>query len=243
MLWSLRYRNDDGLAANPGRSLTSSLPEQSQRVDWFPSPPLRGGGEIKWLEENLSAWGWPVRPERDCAGSQPQQPAQFNAPQVIRQVCWLATSLRLVFDTTALRQRGFALPLRANSSFVRARRILSQTTRRAGLALSLPERSRRDNCLPLLHKKWRRGLGRGGDLKRRRSLPRTFPNGPARNAPTAPLPTLPIRSSRGEGSRCAFENRMAGSKNRVKLRRQSRAVKTWACRPSAFALGSLAVLN
>jgi len=45
-----------------------------------------------------------VLPERGCAESQPQQPAQFNAPQVTRQVCWLATSLRLVFDTAALRR-------------------------------------------------------------------------------------------------------------------------------------------
>jgi hypothetical protein len=61
-------------------------------------------------EENPSAWGWPVRPERGCAESQPQQPPQFNAPPVIRQVFWLATSLRQVFDTAALRQIGFALP-------------------------------------------------------------------------------------------------------------------------------------
>ena len=61
-------------------------------------------------EENPSAWGWLVLPERGCAESQPQPPAQCNAPQVTRQVCWLATSLRLVFDTAAPRQRGFALP-------------------------------------------------------------------------------------------------------------------------------------
>jgi hypothetical protein len=66
--------------------------------------------QIKGPEENPSVWGWPVLPERGCAESQPQPPAQFNAPQVTRQVFWLATSLRLVFDTAALRQRGFALP-------------------------------------------------------------------------------------------------------------------------------------
>jgi hypothetical protein len=55
-------------------------------------------------EENPSAWGWPVRLERGCAESQPQQPSPFNAPQVTRQGCWLATSLRLVFDTAALRR-------------------------------------------------------------------------------------------------------------------------------------------
>jgi len=61
------------------------------------------------------------------AESQPQQPAQFNAPQVTRQAFWLATSLRLVFDTVALRQRGFAPPLGANPSLVRGRRILPHT--------------------------------------------------------------------------------------------------------------------
>jgi len=43
-------------------------------------------------EENPSAWGWPVMP--DWAESQPQQPAQFNTPQVTRQIFWLAMSLR-----------------------------------------------------------------------------------------------------------------------------------------------------
>jgi hypothetical protein len=74
-----------------------------------------------------AAWERRVRPERGCAASQPQPRSQFHEPEPLGRVFWLATSLRLVSDTAALRQIGSARPLCANASCGQSRRILSHT--------------------------------------------------------------------------------------------------------------------
>jgi len=93
---------------------------------------------------------------------------------------------------------------------------------RAEMTRSCPPRARR---LPRLHPQWRRGLGRGGALRRLTYRAHLFLNhqiitqrvcGVFASRPS-PNP-LPARSSRGEGNIRARETRTAGGKDSVKIR-------------------------